>query len=94
MSSKRVKRETIGLVTLDRPTTPGEHDRLRKEINHKNEARNSLTFAVADGKVIASLEDFVNKIQKGFCCGVCTELLYQPFNLTCGHVFCYSVLLS
>ena len=49
MSSKRVRRETAALVTLDSPNTPGEHDRLRKEINHKNEVRNSFTFAVADG---------------------------------------------
>jgi hypothetical protein len=33
----------------------------------------------------------VKQMQKGLCCGVCTELLYQPFNLNCGHVFCYSV---
>jgi zinc finger of C3HC4-type, RING len=39
-----------------------------------------------------ALEEFVGKLQKGLCCGVCTELLYQPFNLNCGHVFCYSVI--
>ena len=36
----------------------------------------------------------MSKLQKGLCCGVCTELLYQPFNLPCGHVFCYSVSIS
>ena len=95
MSSKRVKRESIELVTPDHPNTPGEYERLRKEVNHKNEVFEPLYFfRLLMGEVITSLEDFVNKLQKGFCCGVCTELLYQPFNLACGHVFCYSVLIS
>lgn len=43
MTSKRAKRHTVDLVTPDRPTeinidyTPAECDRLRKEVDHKNE---------------------------------------------------------
>ena len=33
----------------------------------------------------------MSKLEKGLRCQVCTELLYQPFNLPCGHVFCYGV---
>lgn len=50
-----------------------------------------MHWDLADGEMITSLEEFLGKMQRGVCCGVCTELLYQPFNLSCGHVFCYSV---
>jgi hypothetical protein len=85
MSSKRIKREAINLVTPDRPDS--ETDRLRKEVNHKNEVPPSTRLM----QIISTLEEFVGKMQKSLSCGVCTELLYQPFNLTCGHVFCYGV---
>lgn len=65
-----------------------------KRLTIKTRYVTPFAFAAADGEMISSLEDFVNKIQKGLCCGVCTELLYQPFNLPCGHIFCYSVLIS
>jgi len=44
--------------------------------------------------MITSLEEFLGKMQRGLCCQVCTELLYQPFNLSCGHVFCYGCLVD
>jgi predicted Zn-ribbon and HTH transcriptional regulator len=85
-SSKRARRETVEPVSpVKATTTPSpdtkELERLRKELSHKNE-------------VITSMEEFMGKMQRGLCCQVCTELLYQPFNLSCGHVFCYGCLVD
>jgi hypothetical protein len=50
MSAKRVKRETVNLITPDRSerinneNIPTECDRLRKEITHKNEVQHIVSI--------------------------------------------------
>lgn len=44
--------------------------------------------------VVQMIEDFKNdlgKIRKSVTCVVCQELLFEPYCLECGHIFCYTV---
>jgi len=37
-------------------------------------------------------DDFINKAEALLTCEICTDLLFQPFVLKCGHCYCYGVI--
>ncbi|EWC46155.1 hypothetical protein DRE_04533 [Drechslerella stenobrocha 248] len=41
---------------------------------------------------IKDLQSDLTKLQKCVTCVVCQDLLFEPYSLGCGHVFCYSCL--
>ncbi|EPS42729.1 hypothetical protein H072_3323 [Dactylellina haptotyla CBS 200.50] len=41
---------------------------------------------------IKDLQSDLSKLQKCVTCVVCQDLLFEPYSLGCGHVFCYSCL--
>ncbi|KAJ6262398.1 hypothetical protein Dda_3206 [Drechslerella dactyloides] len=41
---------------------------------------------------IKDLQSDLAKLQKCVTCVVCQDLLFEPYSLACGHVFCYSCL--
>ncbi|BFZ62852.1 E3 ubiquitin ligase [Saitoella coloradoensis] len=54
---------------------------LRREVSSKNDHFVALT-------------SHITKLRQSLTCEVCTELLYEPCTLACGHVQCYGCLMD
>ena len=42
-------------------------------------------------QIIDDLNKDLQKLQKCVTCVICHDMLFEPFSLQCGHVFCYTV---
>ncbi|KIK68271.1 hypothetical protein GYMLUDRAFT_35650 [Collybiopsis luxurians FD-317 M1] len=88
---------------LKSPSPPKANDQVEKtttppppqESNPPNEIEKLNAELASKSALLQKHQDAVSQIQQNLTCQICLDLLYKPFALSpCGHVACYSCLIS
>jgi hypothetical protein len=105
-STPTASRSATKLDEADKPTRAASRDSLKQKMLKKDEApRPSRSEEVRDGSMRAmgrgqtanaaqQLKVFkteFDSLRTHLTCKICDRLLYQPYTISCGHTYCYTV---
>ena len=105
-STPTASRSASKLDDADKPTRAASRDSLKQKMLKKDEApRPSKPEEVRDGTArqlyqghtanaaqqLKVLKTEFDSLRTHLTCKICDRLLYQPYTISCGHTYCYTV---
>jgi hypothetical protein len=105
-STPTASRSASKLIDQDKPTRAASKDSLKQKMLSKkddppqtsraDEVRHADLYWATDPSTnipqqLKALKSEFDSLRSHLTCKICDRLLYQPYTISCGHTYCYTV---